>query len=648
MRNWKFNHIDFSTYPAYLEKDLGVFWSPEKTTIKIWAPTAQKVELRLYKDGVSGEAYHKTNLQKSVAGTWATILKGDYQGKFYTFKVNDGEWLEEVPGIYARCVGVNGLRGMIYNPNATNPEGWILDNGPRYSSFTEAVLYETHVRDFSIAENSGIINKGKYLGFSEEDTLSSEGVKTGLAHLKELGITHVHLLPVNDYFTVDEEKPLEKYNWGYDPQHFNALEGSYATDPYDGRKRILEFKKLVKALHDNGIGVILDVVFNHTYFAKESVFNQIVPGYFYRQKSDGMFSNASGCGNEIASEREMVRKYIIDSIKYWVEEFHVDGFRFDLMGIIDTITMQQVRTELNKIDTGLFLYGEGWAADQSPMPEEQRAVKYNTSQLPGIASFNDDFRDALKGNHGDKKSKGFVSGLILREEAIKFGITGAVHHPQIDYGFIESLQMPWANQPSQCINYVSCHDNYTLWDKLKLSLPKASDEELRNRVKLAGALVLTSQGVPLLHAGIDFCRSKNGNGNSYKSPDSVNQLDWDRKNTYIDVFEYFQKLIHLRKSHPAFRISRAEQIRRDLNFCSQYQMGVVSYCIDGKATGDTWNKLILIFNGNEKEVDIPLPEGNFQLIAKANIIDEMGIATICDKIVVEPVSFTLLVQAGEF
>jgi pullulanase len=643
MRNWKFNHIDFSTYPDYEENDLGVFWSPEKTKFKIWAPTAKMVELRLYKDGVSGEAYHKTNLQQLENGIWSTFLTGDYEGKFYTFRVNDGEWLEEVPGIYARCVGANGMRGMVYNPNKTNPENWIEDNGPRFESFTDAVLYETHVRDFSIAENSGIQNKGKYLGFTEEGTKTADGVKTGLDHLKELGVTHVHLLPVNDFVTVDEEKPLEKYNWGYDPQHYNALEGSYATNPYDGKVRILEFKKLVQSLHNNGIGVILDVVFNHTYFAKESVFNQIVPGYFYRQKPDGTFANASGCGNEIASERSMVRRYIINTLKYWVEEFHVDGFRFDLMGIIDTQTMQEIRAELDKIDKGLFLYGEGWAADQSPMAEEQRAVKQNTSKLHGIASFNDDFRDALKGNHGDKKSKGFVSGLGLHEESVKFGIAGAVYHSQVNPAYIDSVAFHWASEPDQCINYVSCHDNYTLWDKLKQSLPKASDEELRRRMKLAGALVLTSQGVPLLHAGVDFCRSKNGNGNSYKSPDSVNQIDWDRKNTYIDVFEYFRKLIALRKNHPALHFPKAEQIRKGLNFCTNYQIGVVSYCIDGKSVGDTWKKMILIFNGNEKEVEIDLPEGNYRMVANGVDINEEGIGEeIKDKITVEPLSMIIV------
>ena len=645
MRNWKFNHIDFSTYPFYEESDLGVIWSPEKTTVKIWAPTAQIVELRLFKDGEMSEAYHKTNLQPSGNGNWSTILIGDYDGKFYSFRINDGDWLAETPDIYARCVGVNGKRGMIFDPQKTNPENWNADKGPRLNSFTDAVIYETHVRDFSISENSGIKNKGKYLGFTEENTKTKNGISTGLAHLKELGITHVHLLPVSDFATIDEEKPFEKYNWGYDPQHFNALEGWYATNPFDGTVRIKEFKRLVKSLHDNEIGVILDVVYNHTYFAKESVFNQTVPGYFYRQKADGSFSNASGCGNEIASERSMVRKYIIDSLKYWAQEFHIDGFRFDLMGIYDIETMKAIRAELDKTVPGLLLYGEGWVADQSPMPENMRAVKSNTQQMPGIACFNDDFRDALKGNHGLKKSKGFVTGLDLREEAVKFGVIAATSHPQIVYDYVETTKHPWAAEPNQCINYVSCHDNYTLFDKLKMSLPKATDEELGKMVKLAGALILTSQGVPFLHAGVDFCRTKNGDGNSYKSPDSVNQIQWERKETYHDVFEYYQNLIQLRKNHPAFRMKTAEEIRNHLNFCTQYQLGIVSYCIQGKEVGDSWEKIILIFNGQNKPALFTLPEGKFKHVAKGSEINEQGIGELISyEVNVDGISMVILVE----
>jgi pullulanase len=645
MRNWKFNHIDFSTYPFYEGNDLGVILTPEKTIVKIWAPTAQIVELRLFKDGELSEAYHKTNLQPSGNGTWSTILNGDYEGKFYTFRINDGDWLAETPDIYARCVGVNGKRGMIFDPQKTNPENWLEDKRPLLNSFTDAVIYETHVRDFSISENSGIQNKGKYLGFTEDGTKTKNGVSTGLAHLKELGITHVHLLPVSDFATIDEEKPFEKYNWGYDPQHFNALEGWYATNPFDGTVRIKEFKRLVKSLHENGIGVLLDVVYNHTYFAKESVFNQTVPGYFNRQKADGSFSNASGCGNEIASERSMVRKYIIDSLKYWAQEFHIDGFRFDLMGIYDLETMNTIRTELDKTIPGILLYGEGWAADQSPMPENMRAVKSNIQQMPGIAGFNDDFRDALKGNHGLKKSKGFVSGLELREEAVKFGIIAATDHPQIVYDYVETAKKPWASEPTQCINYVSCHDNYTLFDKLKMSLPKATDVELRKRVKLAGALILTSQGVPFLHAGVEFCRTKNGDGNSYKSPDSVNQIQWEQKEQYHDVFEYYQKLIQLRKKHPAFRMKTTEEIRRNLNFCTQYQLGVVSYCIQGKEVGDSWEKIIMIFNGQNNSAPVTLPEGKYLQIVKGDEINEQGIGEgIKDEIKVEGISMVILIE----
>ncbi len=643
MRNWKFNHIDFSTYPEYTDDDLGVFWSPEKTTIKIWAPTAQIIELRLYKNGANGEAFHKTNLQKAANGTWTTVLLGDYEGKYYTFRINDGEWLEEIAGIYARCVGINGLRGQIYNPQKTDPKDWKDDKHPAIKNITDAILYETHVRDFSIAQNSGIENKGKYLGFTEENTFSEEGIHTGIGHLKELGITHVHLLPVNDFATINEEKPQEKYNWGYDPLHYRVPEGSYATDPYDGTVRIREFKTLVKTLHNNGIGIILDVVFNHTYYTKESVFNQMVPGYFYRQRPDGSFANASGCGNEIASERFMVRKYIIDTLKYWAEEYHIDGFRFDLMGVIDIATMQAIRSELNKSNPDIILYGEGWAADQSPMPEEKRATKCNMAQLTGIAAFNDDFRDALQGNHGEKKSKGFVSGQGLREEAIKFGVTAAVSHPQIVYDYVEPSRQSWANEPGQCINYVSCHDNYTLWDKLKMSCPDAEEEELKKRVKLAGALVLTSQGVPLLHAGVDFCRTKGGNGNSYKSADSVNQIDWNRKSIYYDVFEYYKQLIQLRKNTPVFRLNSAEKIRKTIKFNPQYKPGIIAYSIDGKEAGEKWKKTVLIFNGNSTEEQVQLPKGQFRVIANGKEIKEAGLgAIVSENITIPAISMYIL------
>ncbi len=642
MRDWKFNHIDFSTYPVYGGDDLGVFWAPEKTTVKIWAPTAKIIELRLYKDGKGGEEFYKTTLQADGNGTWSTVLNGDYEGKFYTLRINDGDWLEEIPDIYARCVGVNGLRGMIYNPAKTNPEGWEHDTRLPFKSFQDAVIYEIHIRDFSVSGNSGIENKGKFLGFTENNTQSPDGLATGLSHLEELGITHVHLLPVNDFYTVDEENPSEKYNWGYDPLHYNALEGSYATDPYNGTKRIKEFKLLVQALHNAGIGVVLDVVYNHTYFAKESVLNQTVPGYFYRQKPDGSFANATGCGNELATGRTMVRKYIIDSLKYWADEFHIDGFRFDLMGVYDLDTMNAIRKEL----PGLLLYGEGWTADKSPMPESRRAVKTNMSKLPGIAAFNDDFRDALKGNDSLKKSKGFISGLSLREEPVKFGVVGAVYHPQIVYNYVETSKNPWASQPDQCVNYASCHDNYTLWDKLKFSCPKASDEEMRKMVKLAGALVLTSQGIPFLHGGVELCYTKGGNPNSYKSPDTVNQIDWERKKTYYDVFEYYRNLILLRKKHPAFRMTTAKQIQKNISFCADYKIGIVSYCINGAACGDTWKEIVMLFNGTREDLLQPLPKGSFRIAVQGDNFfdDETSEKIVSENILLPAVSMVILVK----
>ncbi len=645
MRNWHFHHIDFSTYPHYGGDDLGILWHPEKTVFRLWAPTAKMVELRIYPRGKGGKPERLFRMERAEAGTWICEVKGNLEGKFYTFKVNDGEWLHEVPDPHARAVGINGHRGMAFNPRDTDPAGWEQDRKPGPAAFTDCILYEVHVRDFSVSGTSGIFHKGKYLGFTEENSVSPSGTATGLSHLKEMGITHVHLLPVSDFQTVDDEFPLLKYNWGYDPQHFNAPEGSYSTDPADGTVRIRELKQLVKALHDHGIGVIFDMVYNHTWLTKGSVFNQTVPGYYYRQNRDGSFSNGSGCGNEIATERSMVRKFILDSLQYWAREYHADGFRFDLMGLFDSETMRHIRYELSKTNPHLLLYGEGWSAGPSPMQEQRRAVKRNISQLQGIAAFNDDLRDALKGNHGHKSSTGFVSGLALREEAVKFGIVAATWHPQIVYSYVESSSEPWASEPSQCINYVSCHDNYTLFDKLVLSLPHATDQELRKMVKLAGAVILTSQGIPFLHAGVEFCRTKAGHPDSYKAPDVINQLDWERKENYADVTGYFRKLISLRKNHPAFRFPSAALIRENLTFCSGYTIGVVAYCLKGSAVGDPWEEIVVLFNGNREAVSMQLPGKHFRIIARGEEINEEGLDILEEeRVFLEPVCMTLLAR----
>jgi pullulanase len=580
------------------------------------------VDLRIYRQGQGGSAIRIDQFERAENGTWAITLHGDLNGYFYTIRVNDNQgWLNETPGIEARAVGVNGHRGLVFDPEQTNPENWNSDERVHCEHATNAIIYELHVRDFSISPSSGMKNKGKYLAFTELGTLSPDGLKTGTDHLKELGITHVHLLPINDFFTVDEQISDSGYNWGYDPQNFNAPEGSYSTNP-NTTSRILELKMLVQALHQAGIGVIFDVVYNHTFHTRRSYFNQTVPGYYYRLRSNGTFSNASGCGNEIATERGMARKFIVDSLAYWASEFHADGFRFDLMGVYDLETMNQIRARMDSISPSIILYGEGWTADRSPLNETWRAVKTNVSRLYRVAVFNDDFRNGIKGNSFDPHNRGFVSGKTIQEENIKFGITGACFHPQIVYGYVEHSKSPWATEPWQCINYASCHDNFTLFDKLTLSCPEASEEEHVRMVLLAGALILTSQGIPFLHAGVEIARTKMGDHNSYKSPDPINQIDWERKKTYNLIFKYYQSLISLRKAHPAFRMTFADQIRKHLVFSSEYQPGVASYMLTNHANNDMWKTILVIFNGNRHSITFKLPfHDKWRIVARDTFIN---------------------------
>ena len=646
MRDWKFNGIDFSNYPYYGGDDLGVCYTKEQTSIRIWAPTAIQVELRIYRQSLGGSAIRIDQFEKAENGTWIFELHGNLKGYYYTIRVNDGSWLNETPGVDARAVGTNGHRGLIFDPEETNPEGWSDDHRIKCEHATDAIIYELHVRDFSISLSSGMKNKGKYLAFTETGTLSPEGLKTGIDHLKELGITHVHLLPVSDFLTVDESAPDQSYNWGYDPLNYNAPEGSFSTNPTN-ISRILELKMLVQSLHQAGIGVIFDVVYNHTAYTRRSNLNQTVPGYYYRQKPNGTFSNASGCGNEIATERNMVRKFIIDSLHYWATEYHLDGFRFDLMGIYDLDTMNQIRASIDQISPNILLYGEGWTADKSPMNETWRAVKTNVSRLFRIAVFNDDFRDGIKGNHSDTRSKGFVSGQTVQEENIKFGIAGACFHPQIEYGYVEHSKSPWASEPWQCINYSSCHDNLTLYDKLSSSCcPKASEEELIRMVMISGALVLTSQGIPFLHAGVEMARTKLGDHNSYKSPDSINQIDWTRKSTYNQIFRYYQALIDLRKKHPAFHMNWAGLIRKHLVFSSEYQPGVASYMLVNHANGDEWKTILLVFNGNRHEIAFKLqPQIHWRVVARDMSINPGSTDYVSEtEIKVSGISMLMLVE----
>ena len=645
MRNWNFNNYPFQQYPSYRGTDLGINYYPEYTSIKIWAPTAKEIIVRIFPDGVNNNLLKMIQLVPTDLGCWDGKIEGDWKNHYYTIQVQDTEgWLNQIPDINAKAVGLNGNRGMIIDLNETNPEDWEKDHGPTIESPTDCVLYETHVRDFSIHPDSGMIHKGKFLAFTEEGTYSPLGIKTGLDHLTELGITHLHLLPIADFHSIDEDSkdPLQ-YNWGYDPQNFNTPDGWYATNPYDGKVRIREFKELVKKVHQKGIGIVLDVVYNHTGLIFNSVFNQTVPGYYYRQREDGTFSDASGCGTELATERLMVRKFILESVKYWVTEYHIDGFRFDLMGIFDIETMNQISDELKKINPNILIYGEGWTAGASPYPKSKRAVKQNISKLENIAAFCDDIRDGLKGHWGSHESKGFISGKTMGEEQLKFGIAGAVHHPQIVYHFIESSKEAWAKAPTQCVNYVSCHDNYTLFDKLKISCPDATEEEYIKMVKLALAVILTSQGIPFLHSGVEFLRTKYLDGNSYKSPDWVNWLDWNRKKQYFTVFEFCQKLIAFRKHHASLRFSTAEEIQKNLKFLEPYIPGVVAYELKKGTTNDPFNRLIIILNGNKKTSTVPIPIADWQVLIHLDAFDENGLKNITrDRIKIPATSMLVL------
>ncbi len=622
-------------YPFYKGKDLGVNYSPKKTVFKIWAPTAIAVKLNLYRSGSGADLTSSISLNKQSGGVWQTIIERDIKNVFYTFQVQQNAiWLAETPDIYAKAAGVNGKRGMVINMAETNPVNWKNDKRPLLKNFTDIIIYESHVRDFSVSNNSGIKHKGLFLGFTETGTKNMEGLSTGLDHLKELGITHIHLLPCFDFNSIDETQPgRNAYNWGYDPLNYNVPEGSFATDPYDGKVRITEFKKMIQALHKNGIRVILDVVYNHT-SDKESAFNKTVPGYFYRHNADGSYSNATACGNETASEKFMMRKFMTESVAYWATEYHVDGFRFDLMGVHDIETMNQISDTLHKIDPAIFIYGEGWTAGSSPMPETLRAVKKNTYQLNKIAAFSDDLRDGLRGPYDNVKAKGFVSGKEGTLESVKFGIVASTQHPQVNYNKVNYSKAPWAAEPFQTINYVSCHDDNTFYDRLKISNPDASEEELIKMDKLGQTIVLTSQGVAFIQSGAEILRTKQSVANSYNSPDSINEIDWSRKSKYRDVFDFYKSLIALRKHHPAFRIPSSKMLQGHLKFIDTNDPLLLVYQINDHANGDTWKDILVLLNGDKSEKHLDLPAGKWMLAVDGIKVDEKGIKHVATKITV--------------
>lgn len=642
----KKEYTSFEEYPIPEGKLVEMEYSPIETKFTLWAPTAEEVRVLLYDSGNEGSAYQTLSLEMGEDGIWNTSIKEDLKGKFYTFNVKvNGKWLGDTPGIMAKAVGVNGKRAAVIDLRSTDLEGWANDVRPLLKDYADIIVYEMHHRDFSLDSVSGIRNKGKFLALTELGTTTSQGEKTGIDHLKELGVTHVHILPSYDYASVDESKPDKaQYNWGYDPQNYNVPDGSYSTDPYKPDVRIKEFKQMVQALHKAGIRVVLDVVYNHTFNTEESNFERTVPGYFYRQTKDGKPANGSGCGNETASDRAMMRKYMVESVLYWINEYHIDGFRFDLMGIHDIETMNEIRAAVDKIDPSIFIYGEGWAASAPQLDQEELAMKANIYKMPRIAAFSDEMRDGLRGGWDDDRKGAFLIGQPGHEMSIKFGLVGAVKHPQVINDSVNYSKEPWALQPTQMISYVSCHDDMCLADRLKATMPDATDEERASLHKLAETFVFTSQGVPFIFAGDEMMRDKKGIHNSYNSPDSINTIDWRNKTIHHDVFDYVRELITLRKNHPAFRMGDADKVRQYMEFLPVEGSNLVAFILKDNANGDSWKNIIVAFNSRKEPAKLSIPAGRYTIVCKDGKIKQSGMGQVSGNEIIVPARSAMIIH----
>ena len=624
-----------------------VSYSPEKTVFTLFAPNdAKKVVVRIYQNGLGGKVLKTVKMVRTANEQWQATVKGDLMGRFYTFDMGKGE----CPGVFAKAVGVNGKRGAIIDMADTDPEHWCCDKGPVVKSPADLVVYEMHHRDFSIARKDAQY-PGKFIALTEPWAID---------HLKALGVNAIHILPSYDYGSVDETridpdlyyeyayKELPKgviparpdfspqYNWGYDPVNYNVPEGGYSTNPYKPEVRIREFKQMVKALHDAGISIILDVVYNHTYDIEHSNFQRTYPDYYYRKTADGQYSNGSGCGNETASDQPMMRQFMIESVKYWINEYHIDGFRFDLMGCHDIETMNAIRQAVDEINPSIFIYGEGWSAGACAIPNEQLGMKANITQMPGIAAFSDEIRDALRGPFSDDTKPGWMGARIPKvtlqdlsgqKESLKFGIVGAIAHPQVDMTKVNYSTKPWALEPTQMMSYVSCHDDMCLVDRLKASIPGITPDELIRLDLLAQTVVFTSQGVPFMLSGEELLRTKKGVHNSFESPDSINQLDWTNKTKYPKVFDYYKNLIALRKNHPAFRLGNADLVRKHLEFLDT-PVKTLAFRLKNYAGRDDWRNIIVIFNAGNTDTEVTIPEGNYTIVCCDGQIDEKGLGTL--------------------
>ena len=625
---------DFDNYFSY-DGELGALYEKEGTLLRVWTPTAKSVEVWIYADDSFKGPSTKIEMVQKPKGIFEAYLPGDQHGTIYVYKIlflNNRESISVDP--YARATTVNGMKSVIADLNRTNPDGW----GERLPAFglpEEAIIYELHIRDFSISETSGIVNKGKFLGLTEKNTQNASGRKTGLDYLIDLGITHIQILPMFDYATVDEANLTEpQYNWGYDPLNYNVPEGSYSTDPFDPFNRIFELKQMIRTLHDNGLRVIMDVVYNHVYDPKDQALERTVPGYFYRYNADGSLANGTGVGNDTASERHMMRKYIIDSVKYWAKEYHLDGFRFDLMGIHDSVTMNAIREALDKIDPSIIIIGEGWEMS-TPLPEDLKASQKNAQAMPRIAHFNDSIRVALKGSDfGDEKDRGFISGKNYLEDLLLRNIKGAMHL---------SSHSSYVD-PEQVIQYVEAHDNLTLYDKLLRSNPDDSEEVRIKRHTLATSIVLLSQGVPFIHGGQEFLRTKAGVANSYQSPDEINQFEWERVTTYQESVAYVKGLIALRKSEYLFRLHTHEEIDAHFTTLSE-NFNIIAFSLTNSE-----KKYIVIFNGNRSDVIFRIQKGKYAILVEDNqvFLESMPEAVLMEKILVKAHTTSVLCADNQY
>ncbi|MCY6957025.1 type I pullulanase [Clostridium brassicae] len=614
----------------YYGGNLGLFYYESYSTFKLWSPAASSVSVLIYKNGdTSISEVPKEYPMHENNGVWQVTINDNLKSLFYTYKINVYNTNNEVVDPYAKAVGINGLRGAIINLKETNPIDFDKDLSFKPYHNTDAIIYEISIRDISSHESSGAINRGKFLALTENSNC--------LNHIKDLGATHVQIMPCFDfsYTCLDEKKPSKDYNWGYNPQNYNVPEGSYSSNPYDPKCRIIEMKKMIQHLHNNNILVNMDVVYNHLFHKSENIFEKIFPGYYFRFNDYGEFSDGSGCGNDTASEHKMMKKFIIDSLLYWVKEYHIDGFRFDLMGIHDIDTMSSIYDTFKDFEKHIMLYGEGWDLD-TLLDKNLKATQSNAKSLPCIGFFNETIRDTIKGNVFSQSDKGFVSGKKNLESILKYCITACcISNKETEKMYVT---------PEQSINYASCHDNYTLWDKIEFSNKEDSLDDKKNMVKLASGIILTSQGVPFLHSGVEFCRTKNGVENSFKSGDIINSLNYAQKAQFIDVYEYHRGLIKLRKEHPAFRLYSTEDIKKHLEFILNTPDNVVGFIIKNHANNDSWNSILVVYNSNKYDVTLNVPYNTwYKVVDKYRISTDIPLETIIgDKIHIESISMVVM------